>query len=75
MRPRLLGQRRIGRDQRRDLGRLLAVELAIEPGEKFSSSVMIIPISPSSASSALRPRTSRLETVPIGRPSNSAASR
>ena len=66
--------RGIGRDLGLDLSRLRGIKLAVEPGKEF----LVLNRhrhSPTSANSAVRPRTSRLDTVPIGRSSISAASR
>ncbi len=72
MRRRLMLHLGIGRDLRRDLGCRRRIQLAIEPGkEEF----VVHCHSPNMASKAVRPRTSRLDTVPIGRSSNSAVSR
>ena len=62
----------IGGDLRLHLGGFGRPELAVEPGEEF---LVFSHRSPTMAKSAVRPRTSRLETVPIGSPSISDTSR
>jgi len=71
----LVGQpleRRIGSNLGFHLGRLGRLKLAVEPGKEF---LVVVHASPTRANSAVRPRTSRLDTVPIGRPSISETSR
>ncbi len=64
---------RVGSDLGLHLCRLGWSKLAIEPGKEFV--VVVVHASPTIANSAVRPRTSRLDTVPIGRPSISETSR
>ena len=72
----LLGQTRklgIRGDARFHRGRFVAAQLAIEPGKEFV--IHVRHCSPTMANSAVRPRTSRLDTVPIGKSSISETSR
>src|SRR5260221_12113096 len=62
----------IGGDLGLHLGCVHRLQLAIEPRKEF---LVVVHDSPTIARSAVRPRTSRLETVPIGSPSISETSR
>ncbi len=66
------GQLRVGRNLGLHCSSFRGRELAIEPGKEF---FLFDHCSPTIANSAVRPRTSRLDTVPIGRPSISETSR
>ena len=66
-------QRRIGRQRRRDLAAVRLVELAVGEGREFLARHAHTP-SPSQASKASRPRTSRELRVPTGQPTIPAAS-
>ena len=68
----LAAKLRIGCDLRRDARRFARFQLAVEPGEEF---FVAHHLHPTRSRSAVRPRTSRLDTVPIGSPSISAVSR